>query len=115
MNHFINAFKKYADFTGRDTRRQYWIFILIYTIIYLLLFGLDFTVGTGGIIASIYSLVLFLPTLSAGARRLHDIGKSGWWQLLLIIPLIGMIALVVLMAMKTQEGDNKFGQQPALT
>lgn len=81
MEHYINAFKKYAVFAGRATRTEYWMFILfnfLAQIILSLISLIPFLV----ILKLIYSLAIIIPTLSITCRRLHDINRSGWWQLL---------------------------------
>ena len=122
MNHFINVLKKYATFSGRATRSEYWYFVLIYSIIYTILMGIDFAIGTFskqlmgngsflGFLSTAYSLVLFLPSLAVTVRRLHDINKSGWWILLIFVPIIGFILLVVYLCTNSKE-DNKYGINP---
>ncbi len=73
MEYFIDAFTKYADFSGRATRTQYWMYILIFTIIYIALAALDAFLGTI-FLAAIFNLVLLLPSISIATRRLHDTG-----------------------------------------
>ena len=122
MNHFINVLKKYATFSGRATRSEYWYFVLIYSITYTILMGIDFAIGTFskqlmengsflGFLSTAYSLVLFLPSLAVTVRRLHDINKSGWWILLIFVPIIGFILLVVYLCTNSKE-DNKYGINP---
>ena len=119
MNHFINVLKKYATFSGRATRSEYWYFVLIYSIIYTILMGIDFAIGTFskqlmengsflGFLSTAYSLILFLPSLAVTVRRLHDINKSAWWVLLIFVPIIGFILLVVYLCTNSKE-DNKYG------
>ena len=119
MNHFINVLKKYATFSGRATRSEYWYFVLIYSITYTILMGIDFAIGTFskelmengsflGFLSTAYSLVLFLPSLAVTVRRLHDINKSGWWVLFIFVPIIGFILLVVYLCTNSKE-DNKYG------
>jgi len=74
--------------------------------------GLAVVAPVLGIIAVIAMIALFVPTLAVGARRLHDRNMSGWFQLLLILPLIGFLILAVLWAMKGTDGDNKYGSEP---
>jgi uncharacterized membrane protein YhaH (DUF805 family) len=77
MEHFFGAFKKYADFSGRARRQEYWMFILIYMIIYIVLAVLDETVGTM-VLGLVFILVTLIPSISIATRRLHDTGRSGW-------------------------------------
>ena len=122
MNHYINVLKKYATFSGRATRSEYWYFVLIYSITYTILIGIDFAIGTFskqlmengsflGYLSTAYSLVLFLPSLAVTVRRLHDINKSGLWVLFILVPIIGFILLVVYLCTNSKE-DNKYGINP---
>ena len=111
MEHFTNALKNhYADFNGRVTRTQYWMFVLFYVIFYVAISLIDGFI-TGGILTMIYSLALLVPCIAIAARRLHDTGRSGWWQLIALIPLIGTIILIVFLVLDS-EGDNRFGPNP---
>ena len=103
LNHYLNAFRNYATFTGRATRSQFWYFQLISFILSIIL-----TAISAGILGLIYSLAVIIPTLAIGARRLHDINKSGWWQLLILIPFIGIIVLIIFWALQTKEDQNKY-------
>lgn len=109
MEHFIGALKKYADFTGRARRQEYWMFILVYMIINIVLsiLGLD-------IVSGIVGLGLLIPSLSIAARRLHDTGRSGWWQLIVLIPLIGLIVLIIFLAQDSHD-ENDYGANPKLS
>lgn len=109
MNYYLEAFKKYAVFSGRATRSEYWFFVLFNMIAFTFFNVLDFFMLTGGFFNGIYTLFIFIPALALGARRLHDIGKSGWWQLLGIIPLIGFIVLIIWFATDSTD-DNKYGK-----
>ncbi len=110
MDYFTDAVKQYAVFTGRTTRKQYWMFILIYIAIYAALFIVDLVLGTG-FLALFFSLVLFLPGISIAARRLHDTGRSGWWQLIALVPLIGAIVLLFFLVQDSNV-DNQYGPNP---
>ena len=107
MDYFIDAFKRYADFTGRATRTEYWMFILFYVIIYLVLAAVDAFFQTF-ILALIFTIVLFVPSISIATRRLHDTGRSGWWQLVALIPLVGLIVLIVLLVLDSDD-VNEYG------
>lgn len=110
MEYFVDAFKKYADFSGRATRTQYWMFVLIFMIIYIALAMLDAFLGTF-VLAAIFNLVLLVPSISIAARRLHDTGHTGWWQLIIFIPLIGIIVLLVFLVQDSHP-DNEYGPNP---
>lgn len=106
MDYFIDALKKYADFNGRACRKEYWMFVLIYIVINVILtvLGLD-------VISAIVGLVLLIPSISIGARRLHDTGRTGWWQLIYFIPLIGLIVMIVFLVQDSHD-DNEYGMNP---
>lgn len=111
MEYFMEAMRRYADFNGRIRRKAYWMFALFYFIFYVICVLLDSALNTVWI-STIYSLALLVPSLSAGARRLHDTNRSGWWQLIALIPLIGTIALIIFLAQDSQEGENDHGANP---
>jgi uncharacterized membrane protein YhaH (DUF805 family) len=101
MNWYLAVVKKYAVFSGRARRKEYWMFVLFNIIFSFVATLLDSVIGTTsdsgyGLLSVLYSLAVLLPTLAVGIRRLHDIGKSGWWLLITLIPLIGSIWLLVL-------------------
>ncbi|PKG58465.1 DUF805 domain-containing protein [Shewanella sp. Choline-02u-19] len=110
MDYFIGALKKYADFSGRARRTEFWMFILFYMIFSFLLGIIDSLLGLG-VLTFIFSLGLLIPSLSIGARRLHDTGRSGWWQLIGIIPLIGLIVLIVFYVQDSHD-ENSYGDNP---
>ena len=112
MTSVKTCFSKYATFSGRAIRSEFWWFVLFCIIVGMVLGALDamvFGYGSVGIFALIFQLGTIIPSLSVGARRLHDIGKSGWWQLLGLLPIIGWVILIYWMAQKTHEGENKYG------
>ncbi|MBB1292097.1 MULTISPECIES: DUF805 domain-containing protein [unclassified Pseudoalteromonas] len=111
MEHYMNALRSYADFSGRSRRKAYWMFVLFNTIFSIVCNAVDSLLGTM-FIGTIYSLALLIPGLSAGARRLHDTNRSGWWQLLWLVPVIGWIVLIVFYAQNSQEGENDHGPNP---
>jgi len=116
MNWYLGVLKKYAVFNGRAQRAEYWYFVLFNAIISIVLTMLDAVFGTLspsgiGLLSGIYSLAVFIPYIAVGARRLHDIGKSGWWQLIALIPIVGAILLIVWYATDSKE-DNQYGPNP---
>ncbi len=100
------ALKNYAKFTGRARRSEYWWFFLFWIIA---IFATSFISQN---LAAIVVLALILPSLGVGIRRLHDIGKSGWWCLVSLIPLIGALVLIY-WAVQPSGGDNAYGPAPA--
>ncbi len=110
MEHFLDAFKKYADFSGRATRKQYWMFVLFYMIIYIALGVIDVLLQTF-VLGLIFSLALFIPSISIAARRLHDTGRTGWWQLIYLVPLIGLIVMIVFLVQDSHD-ENQYGPNP---
>jgi uncharacterized membrane protein YhaH (DUF805 family) len=112
----FDALKKYAVFSGRARRREYWLFILLAIIIHIIGIVIDLgmeTFGslTGGLVTTLVSLALAIPIMSVGVRRLHDTNRSGWWYLLSLIPLANL-ALIVLFCLNGTAGDNRFGADP---
>jgi uncharacterized membrane protein YhaH (DUF805 family) len=102
---------KYADFNGRASRSEYWWFYLAVIAGYVLI-ALFFGNGAlGSLLALVLVVASFLPTLSAGARRLHDTGRSGWFLLLGLIPLVNLY-LLYLLASRGEEGPNAYGLPP---
>ena len=107
--------RKYADFSGRARRSELWYFVLFLLLLDLGLsvvdaaFGMDWGSGFGPL-STIAGLALLVPSLSVGARRLHDTGRSGWWQLLALIPCLGVVAIVVLWCLPGEPRENKYGQ-----
>ncbi|MBB3992432.1 uncharacterized membrane protein YhaH (DUF805 family) [Sulfitobacter undariae] len=117
-NTFVGAlkdgFSRYVDFGTRSTRSQYWWWTLWTILISLGTGFLDGMLGMGefGAINALASLVTFLPSIAVAIRRLHDIGRSGWWLLLMFIPIIGWIVLIVFYCTPTQEEPNQWGMPP---
>jgi uncharacterized membrane protein YhaH (DUF805 family) len=102
---YVDVLKKYTLFTGRARRQEFWLFALVS-------FVISFVLSFLGPLGFIYSLGVMVPSLAIGARRLHDTGRSGWLQLIGLIPLIGWIVLIVFAVQDSQPGDNKYGPNP---
>lgn len=111
MNYYIECFKKYAVFSGRARRKELFMFFLFNFIVCIVASVLD-ALFAGGILYLLVLLACFLPGFAVQIRRLHDIGKSGWWYLLCLIPLIGSIILLVWFCYDSQPGDNAYGPNP---
>lgn len=117
------VFENYANFKGRARRSEYWYFALANGLISILLIVIGTIIGaifgdaiTGGIIGyaffGLYTLATFIPTLAAVVRRLHDVGKSGWFYFICLIPAIGGIWLLILLFTEGDSGPNDYGQDP---
>lgn len=126
MKWFIKAFRQYADFSGRASRQEFWMFVLFH-----LLFAMAWALVAGlltGLLGdsfnqesrlmfmykliAIYYAVTTVPAMAVGVRRLHDTGRSGWWMLIGLVPLVGSIWLIVLMCSDDNPGDNRYGSPP---
>jgi uncharacterized membrane protein YhaH (DUF805 family) len=108
---------RYADFGGRARRSEYWWFIVFTAVVTTIASVVDAIVGTQfgnnyGLFQLLAALALLLPGLAVGARRLHDVGRSGWMLLILIIPVIGALILVVAYFIRDSEPDNTNGPSP---
>jgi uncharacterized membrane protein YhaH (DUF805 family) len=112
FNYALTVLKKYADFSGRASRAEFWCLILFNIIAEIILLILDSMLNTGGILFSIFVLAVFIPTIAVEVRRLHDIGKSGWFLLLIFIPIIGPIILLIWFIKDSQSGTNQYGPNP---
>lgn len=140
MDWMTAPFRKYADFNGRATRREFWFFLFLYTVAVLAANFFDAMDGERTVVAArmgaaelTVSILLLLPFLSCSARRLHDSARSGWWLMILYIPyigwmvaqnnqrgelvasgaiLVGFVALVVLLLMPGSPMENRYGQNP---
>ena len=108
----FEALKKYAVFSGRARRKEYWMFFLLYFIAMIVANVIDVAAMKMGAVTLIVSLGLFIPSLAVSIRRLHDINKSGWWMLIAFIPLVGAIVLLVFFCKDGTNGSNPFGDDP---
>lgn len=106
-----SVLSNYATFSGRARRSEYWYFALAMIVLngVLSLLGDSTPVVT---LSGIIALALVIPQLAVGARRLHDTGRSGWWQLISLIPIVGWIVLIVFFAQDGEKGSNKYGPSP---
>lgn len=117
MDNYVAVLQKYAVFSGRASRKEYWMFVLFN---FLIAIGLGFVTGVLNAAAHInlsflgmiYSLAVLCPGIAVGVRRLHDTDRSGLWVLTGLIPFIGGLVLLVLMCMEGTAGDNRFGPNP---
>lgn len=118
MNWYVKCLRQYTDFTGRARRKEYWMYTLFNVIFVALLAGIDYLLGWFsieyriGVLSGIYSLAVLLPGLAVCVRRLHDIGKSGWYYLLGLIPIVGPIILLVYYCTEGDRFENAWGEDP---
>lgn len=110
IDHYVRAFQKYAQFSGRATRSEYWWF-------YLITIGVSFLLGiVDGLLDTPFGLIYFfaslIPSLAIQIRRLHDVDKSGWYMLLNLVIIIGWIWLLILNILDSTPGNNKYGPNP---
>jgi len=118
MHWYIEVLKKYAVFTGRARRKEYWFYFLINFLIITALLLVDNLLGTldneagMGLLSGIYALAVLIPGLAVAVRRLHDSGRKGWWVLLALIPIIGPIILIFFLIQDSTPGDNTYGPNP---
>ncbi|CAN5208132.1 DUF805 domain-containing protein [soil metagenome] len=128
MKYYLQVLKNYAVFTGRARRSEYWFFVLFNVIFAVVacfadrMLGLTYhmdvqgtyTAMPYGYIYSAYMLVVLIPGLAVAVRRLHDVGKSGWFLLVVLIPIIGAIWLLVLLFTDSEAAENKWGPNPKI-
>ena len=112
MNWYLDVLKtKYAQFNGRAHREEFWMFTLINL-------GISVAVAVVagilhiGFLSALYGLAVLVPSLAVGVRRLHDTNKSGWWLLIGIVPVVGIIVLIVFYAQEGEPGENQYGPSP---
>mgnify|MGYP001058183099 FL=1 len=114
MSYAFEPLKKYAQFSGRSRRAEYWQYALFIGIVYVVLAVLAAASKSSvvfGLLAVFY-LGILVPSLAVGVRRLHDTGKSGWWLLFGIVPIVGEITLLVFTCLDSQPGPNQYGPNP---
>lgn len=112
MHWYLEALKKYAVFEGRARRREYWFFVLFNLIISFVLGFIEGLVGGPGVLGAIYALAVLIPGIAVAVRRLHDTGRSGWWLLIALVPIVGFIVLLVFMVQDGTPGPNQYGPNP---
>jgi uncharacterized membrane protein YhaH (DUF805 family) len=121
MSWYLAVLKKYAVFSGRARRKEYWWFILINAIIAFVLAGLGVLttkngeVGAFTLLSVLYSLVVILPSLGVMIRRLHDTNRSGWWFFISLVPFVGELILLIFLVLDSDPATNRFGPNPKAT
>ena len=128
MEWMLLPYRRYAEFTGRSRRREYWMFVLFYWLVAVVIgaiFGTRQAVtigtwysaqvvtnGTGSTIGNLFALASLVPSIAVAVRRLHDIDRSGWWLLLVFVPFLGWFTLFIFMCLDGTPGSNRFGGDP---
>jgi len=112
MNWYLDVLKKYAVFSGRARRKEFWMFLLFNIIIAIVLGIIEGIIGSPGIIGMLYSLAVLIPSIAVSVRRLHDTDRTGWWVLIGLVPFIGFIVLLIFMVFDGTPGENQYGPSP---
>ena len=128
MEWMILPYRRYAEFTGRSRRKEYWMFVLFQVLVSLaigvvfgrtsymtgagMMTGNVMVQGPGGMVQNLFSLVSLIPGIAVSVRRLHDQDRSGWLLLLVFVPVLGWFALLVFMCLEGTRGPNRFGPDP---
>jgi uncharacterized membrane protein YhaH (DUF805 family) len=108
------GFSNYVNFRNRASRSEYWFWILFYLLGAIVTGIIDFVLDVQ-LTSGLFGLVMVVPNISVAVRRLHDLDRTGWWYLLVFIPLIGWIILLIWFCTKGTEGPNRFGPDPLAT
>lgn len=118
MYWYLQALKQYAVFRGRAHRPEFWYFVLFNIIISLVLMMVDNILGTfdpetnAGLLHGLYTLAVLVPSIAVTVRRLHDSGRSGWWVLIGLVPVVGFIVLLIFAILAGTPGPNQYGSDP---
>ncbi|XXM72149.1 DUF805 domain-containing protein [Lysinibacillus sphaericus] len=112
MSWYLKVIKNYVNFGGRARRKEYWMFYLVNFLISMGIFVIQMAAGIDGWLNGLYSLFILLPSLAVTFRRLHDTGRSGWWILISLIPVVGWIVILVFMCLEGESQSNKWGPNP---
>lgn len=108
---YKKALKKYAEFSGRTPRKEYWMFVF-YNFIIAIILSIILGILHVSLLIFVYDLFIIFPSVAISMRRLHDTGHSGWWLLIGLVPLVGAVILFVFYVTDSQSGENKYGPNP---
>jgi uncharacterized membrane protein YhaH (DUF805 family) len=114
MHWYLEAFKKYADFSGRARRKELWYFLLFHMLVVLGLLVVDTAMKLDGLLPVIYAVAAIIPAVAVSVRRLHDTGRSAGWLLIGFIPVVGTIVLLIFLLGDSQPHINNYGPSPKL-
>jgi uncharacterized membrane protein YhaH (DUF805 family) len=124
MDYMMMPLRRYADFTGRSRRKEYWMFTLFVLIVEIVLIAWIMAAASGAeggmttmvtipfVILSIFGLAIIIPLLAVTVRRLHDQDKSGWYYFIGFVPIVGPIVLLVFLCTDGTRGPNRYGEDP---
>ncbi len=114
MNWYLMVLKKYFVFNGRARRKEYWMFFLFNMIVTMVISFIEGLLGMDGAVTGLYGIAVLIPAIAVGVRRLHDIGKSGWWMLISLVPIVGPFVFLYFTVKAGDEGSNEYGGDPKL-
>lgn len=121
MEWMLMPLQRYAQFSGRSRRKEYWMFVLLAFLLGIVAGVIDAVLGLNTMVAGLYGplslllgLALLIPSIAVGVRRLHDTDRSGWWLLIGLVPFLGALILLIFYLMEGTKGDNRFGPDPKL-
>ena len=119
MDYALMPLRRYAEFSGRSRRKEYWMFTLLMLVAGLVIGTIEGILGINTMVGGVYGpltallvLATIVPSIAVGIRRLHDTDKSGWWLLIALIPLIGSLILLFFFVSDGTKGQNRFGPDP---
>lgn len=118
MDWYLQVLKNYAEFSGRARRKEYWMFVLFNLLFLIAAAIIDSIIGTTlgglpyGLFYFLYAMAVLIPSLAVTVRRLHDVGKSGWFYFIVLIPIVGGIWLLILLCTEGETGVNDYGPNP---
>ena len=118
MNWYLKVLRNYAVFRGRARRKEFWYSFLFTSVVLFLLSMVDQLRGTFdreagiGLLGMVFLLVTFVPLMAVTVRRLHDTNRSGWWVLIGCLPFVGQITILIVLALDSTPGQNRYGVDP---
>ncbi|AXY02541.1 DUF805 domain-containing protein [Vibrio alfacsensis] len=115
---YYKVILNYTVFSGRARRLEYWYFTLVNVLVNLVMAIIDRLIGlvvhieNFGFFGMIYALFIMIPSIAVTVRRLHDSGRTGWWALIALVPIIGIVVLLYFLVQDSEEGSNQYGANP---
>ncbi|MGR5132452.1 DUF805 domain-containing protein [Vibrio alfacsensis] len=118
FDRYLGVIRNYTGFSGRARRQEYWYFTLVNILVNLVMSIIDrilegaLQIENFGLFGVIYALFILIPSIAVTVRRLHDTGRTGWWVLIAIIPIIGFLVMLYFLVQDSEEGTNQYGDNP---